>query len=99
MRTNTINFRGLMKLQLNNQFGFTLLELILSLSIVAMIVALALGGVRLGIVARDVGEQKVDTYQRLRIISEQLKQKLQSTYPVYVSQIDGGSSIASAPFL
>ena len=95
MRTNTINFRGLMKLQLNNQFGFTLLELILSLSIVAMIVALALGGVRLGIVARDVGEQKVDTYQRLRIISEQLKQKLQSTYPVYVSQIDGGSSIQS----
>jgi prepilin-type N-terminal cleavage/methylation domain-containing protein len=72
-----------------NQSGFTLLELILSMSIVAMIAALGLGGVRLGISARDVGEQTVDTYQRLRIITEQLKQKLQSTYPVFISQKDG----------
>jgi hypothetical protein len=36
-----------------------------------------------------VGEQKVDIYQRLRIISDQLKQKLQSTHPVFVSQING----------
>ena len=78
-----------MKRLLKNQSGFTLLEMILSLSIVAIIVALGLGGVRLGISARDVGEQKVDTYQRLLFISEQLKQKLQSTYPVFVSQKDG----------
>ena len=89
MRTKNIYLRRLIRPQLKNQSGFTLLELILSLSIVAIIVALGLGGVRLGISARDVGEQKVDTYQRLRIISEQLKQKLQSTYPVFVSQIDG----------
>jgi len=81
--------------QLKNQSGFTLLELILSLAIVAIIVALGLGGVRLGISARDVGEQKVDTYQRLRIISEQLKQKLQSTYPVFVSQIDGVPGVSN----
>jgi prepilin-type N-terminal cleavage/methylation domain-containing protein len=79
------------KYQFKNQSGFTLLEMILSLSIVAIIVALGLGGVRLGISARDVGEQKVDTYQRLRIISEQLKQKLQSTYPVFVGQVDGAT--------
>ena len=78
-----------MKHLFKNQSGFTLLELILSLSIVAILVALGLGGVRLGISARDVGEQKVDTYQRMRIISEQLKQKLQSTYPVFISQKDG----------
>lgn len=75
--------------RIKNQSGFTLLEMILALSIVAIIVSLGLGGVRLGITARDVGEQKVDTYQRLRIISEQLKQKLQSTYPVFISQKDG----------
>ncbi len=79
----------LMKPSFKNQKGFTLLELILAMSIVAIIVALGLGGVRLGISARDVGEQKVETFQRLRIISEQLKQKLQSTYPVFVSQKDG----------
>jgi prepilin-type N-terminal cleavage/methylation domain-containing protein len=79
----------MIKRRIKNQKGFTLLELILAMSIVAIIVALGLGGVRLGIAARDVGEQKVDIYQRLRIISEQLKQKLQSTYPVFVSQING----------
>ena len=84
-----LQLKKLMKQPIKNQMGFTLLELILAMSIVAIIVALGLGGVRLGISARDVGEQKVETYQRLRIISEQLKQKLQSTYPVFVSQKDG----------
>ena len=83
------NLSELMKHPFKNQMGFTLLELILAMSIVAIIVALGLGGVRLGISARDVGEQKVETFQRLRIISEQLKQKLQSTYPVFISQKDG----------
>lgn len=78
-----------------NQSGFTLLELILSLAIVGIIIALGLGGIRLGISARDVGEKKVDTYQRLRIITEQLTQKLQSTYPVFVIQKDG-SNIAQS---
>ncbi len=72
-----------------NQSGFTLLELILSLAIVGIIIAVGLGGIRLGVTARDVGEKKVDTYQRLRIITEQLTQKLQSTYPVFVVQKDG----------
>ena len=79
----------MIKRRFKNQKGFTLLELILAMSIVAIVVALGLGGVRLGIAARDAGEQKVDIYQRLRIISDQLKQKLQSTYPVFVSQING----------
>lgn len=89
--------RGLTKHHLKNQRGFTLLELILAMSIVAVIVALGLGGVRLGISARDVGEQKVDTYQRLRIISEQLKQKLQSTYPVFVSHKDHVPGVPTPP--
>ena len=80
---------------LKNQSGFTLLELILSLAIVGIIIALGLGAIRLGISARDVGERKVDTYQRLRIITEQLTQKLQSTYPVFVTQKDG-SAIAQS---
>ncbi|MZH02854.1 MAG: type II secretion system protein [Nitrospinae bacterium] len=84
-----IFFKKFMHQPFENQTGFTLLELILAMSIVAIIVALGLGGVRLGVSARDVGEQKVETYQRLRIISEQLKQKLQSTYPIFVSQKDG----------
>jgi prepilin-type N-terminal cleavage/methylation domain-containing protein len=89
VRAHKNNLSNEMRFLSIDQSGFTLLEMILSLAIVAMIVALGLGGVRLGVAARDVGEQKVDTYQRLRIISEQLKQKLQSTYPVYINQKDG----------
>ncbi|MBC8285305.1 MAG: type II secretion system protein, partial [Nitrospinae bacterium] len=37
-----------------NQSGFTLLELIISLAIVGIIIALGLWGVRLGITARKV---------------------------------------------
>ena len=58
-------FKRFMCRQLKNQMGFTLLELILAMSIVAIIVALGLGGVRLGISARDVGEQKVKNLSTL----------------------------------
>ena len=59
----TIYTQRMIKRRIKNQKGFTLLELILAMSIVAIVVALGLGGVRLGIAARDVGEQKVDIYQ------------------------------------
>ena len=54
----TIYTQRMIKRRIKNQKGFTLLELILAMSIVAIVVALGLGGVRLGIAARDVGEQK-----------------------------------------
>ena len=41
-----------------NESGFTLLELILSLAIVGIIIAIGLGGVRLGVTARDAGEKR-----------------------------------------
>ena len=70
------------------QAGFTLLELILSLFIIAAIAAISLGGIRLGITARDIGDQKVDSFQRLRIIGEQVSQKLKSVYPKFVQVSD-----------
>lgn len=70
---------------LRNPAGFTLLELMLSLFIIAIIAAMALGGIRLGITTRDSGEIKVETYQRLRIIGEQLTQKIKSVYPKFIA--------------
>ncbi|QPJ66241.1 MAG: type II secretion system protein [Candidatus Nitrohelix vancouverensis] len=68
--------------------GFTLLELILSLAIVALMVGLSLGGIRLGIMARDAGDNKAETHQRLRTIAQQLGQKIKSNYPVYIQKKD-----------
>ena len=64
--------------------GFTLLELILALGIVGFIVVISLGAIKLGTSAQIIGHLKVDTFQRLRLIENQLSQKIKSTYPVFV---------------
>jgi len=74
--------------QVNNQSGFTLLELIVSLAIIALIAGLSMGGVRLGISAREVGEERADIYQRLRFIGEQISQKIKSTHPLFIKPPD-----------
>lgn len=48
--------------------GFTLMELIISLTILAILVALVFGGFRLGIRAWEKGEQAVETVQRERAL-------------------------------
>ena len=64
--------------------GFTLLELILSLGIIGFIVAISLGAIRLGTSAQETGQLKIDTFQRLRLIQNQLGQKIKSNYPVFM---------------
>ena len=70
-------------LRKSNQ-GFTLLELILSLGIIGFIVTISLGAIRLGASAQETGQLKIDTFQRLRLIQNQLGQKIKSNYPVFM---------------
>ncbi len=69
---------------IKNSQGFTLLELILAMGLVGFIIALSLGTIRLGVSTQEVGQQKTETYQRLRIIGEHLSQKIKSSYPKFV---------------
>lgn len=69
-----------------NQGGFTLLELLISMTIIAVIVGISLGGMRLGMSAREIGEQKADTYQRLKFIGEQISKKIKSLHPLFLKQ-------------
>ena len=64
--------------------GFTLLELIISLGIIGFIVTISLGAIRLGTSAQETGQLKIDTFQRLRLIQNQLGQKIKSNYPVFM---------------
>ena len=66
--------------------GFTLLELILSLGIIGFIVTISLGAIRLGTSAQETGQLKIDTFQRLRLIQNQLGQKIKSNYPLFMFQ-------------
>lgn len=59
--------------------GFTLLELILSLSILGLILVVVFGSFRVGVRAWEKGEAEVDFRQRERIVLELLKRQLACT--------------------
>jgi general secretion pathway protein J len=59
--------------------GFTLLELLISLTIVALIVVIIFGALRIGIRAWEKGEKDVDIRQRQRIVLDLIKRQLAST--------------------
>jgi general secretion pathway protein J len=59
--------------------GFTLLELIIALTIVAVIVVIIFGALRIGIRAWEKGERDVDVRQRQRIVLDLIKRQLAST--------------------
>ena len=79
--------------------GFTLLELVLSLSITGFIVAISLGAIRLGTTAQEAGHLKTDTSQRIRLIQNQLGQKIKSNYPVFKFQENNNSQKNQERFL
>ena len=79
--------------------GFTLLELVLSLSITGFIVAISLGAIRLGTTAQETGQLKTDTSQRIRLIQNQLGQKIKSNYPVFKFQEKNNSQKKPGRFL
>lgn len=59
--------------------GFTLLELLIALTIVALIVVIIFGALRIGIRAWEKGEKDVDIRQRQRIVLDLVKHQLAST--------------------
>jgi general secretion pathway protein J len=59
--------------------GFTLLELVISLTIVTLIVVIIFGALRIGIRAWEKGEKDVDSRQRQRIVLDLIKRQLAST--------------------
>jgi general secretion pathway protein J len=59
--------------------GFTLLELLIALTIVAVMVVIIFGALRIGIRAWEKGEKDVDSRQRQRIVLDLIKHQLAST--------------------
>lgn len=61
--------------------GFTLLELLLALSIVGVLLAIAFGGLRMGIMAWTRGEDRAEAQQHDRGLSQILVRTVGSAYP------------------
>ncbi len=61
--------------------GFTLIELIISITILSIITVIIGAAFRLGIQAWEKGEKETEDAQRLRVLSSLLSQQLKSLYP------------------
>lgn len=62
----------------NRQSAFTLIELLMSLSILSIIMVIVLGGLRIGVRAWEKGERVLSMQQRSRTILDQLARQLTS---------------------
>jgi general secretion pathway protein J len=61
--------------------GFTLLELVVTLTILGFVLVMVLGLLRLGSTSWERGEAKVDHYQKQRIVFNLLSQQVKSSFP------------------
>jgi len=77
--------------------GFTLLELLLAISIFAVVVAVLFSSFSVGIGAWEKGEAGIEFQQRLRAVSELMFREISSTYPYFLtpSQLDKHTSYAA----
>jgi len=58
--------------------GFTLLELLISLTILSIVVVLVFGGFRIGGRAWEKGEEEVENQQRMRVVFDMIKGQISS---------------------
>ncbi len=72
--------------------GFTLLELLISLTILTIVTVIIGSGLRLAMDAWEKGEIETGETQRLRILSSIFSQQLKSVYP-YMIKIDSENVI------
>lgn len=73
--------------------GFTLLEILIAMTILSLIAVLIGSSLRLGIRAWERGEADIESSQNIRFFVERLSRQIKSAYP-YQIQIDGEKAIA-----
>nr|HQH12487.1 prepilin-type N-terminal cleavage/methylation domain-containing protein [Candidatus Sumerlaeota bacterium] len=62
------------------QPGFTLLEVLLAVSIFAMLISALYTTFRVGLRAYDIGEKEIDQMQHARVIFDTMSRDLRSVY-------------------
>jgi prepilin-type N-terminal cleavage/methylation domain-containing protein len=77
----------------SNQRGFTLLELVIALAIVGALLAVAFGGLRVGLAAWGQGEDRAEAHQHIRGVALSLARALGGAYPYRGSRTDAPESV------
>ena len=68
-----------------NESGFTLIEIMLAVSILAMVIAVISTSFRIGINAWEKGESKIESLQTKRAVNALIYREIQSTYPYTIT--------------
>jgi general secretion pathway protein J len=73
--------------------GFTLLELLIALSIVGALLAILLGGLRVGLAAWRQGEDRAEAHQHLRSLVALLSRSVAGTFPYRTAPQPGATPV------
>lgn len=68
--------------------GFTLIELVIALSLSVVIVVILLAAMRLAYKSQAKGAEKVEMAQKIRLLEDRITWLLRGTYPYYVKKTD-----------
>ena len=66
--------------------GFTLVELLISLTVIGLILVIIFGALRIGVRAWERGERDVESHQRRRVVLDLVKRQLASTHPYEIKK-------------
>ena len=73
--------------------GFTLLELLIALSIVGALLAILLGGLRVGLAAWRQGEDRAEAHQHVRSLAGLLSRSVAGIFPYRMAPEPGGTPV------
>lgn len=71
-----------------DESGFTLIELLIAMTLLALLMAMVLGGFRLGTRAWEVGDRRLDQLSRLQSSHDFLRRQIAQAYPADISDED-----------
>lgn len=71
------------------QTGFTLLELVVAITLMGLVLLVLYSGLRLGLNGWDSGARRAEASNRLRSVQEFLRRQLAQSMTVYQTQADG----------
>jgi len=75
-------------MELKNKRGFTLLELLIALSLSIVILIILFAALRLGYKSEAKGTERSEQAQKVRIVSDRITWLLRGTYPFYLNTPD-----------
>src|SRR5512136_1554467 len=67
---------------LSSRRGFTLLELMISITLIGIIAVIIAGAMRLGYRSVDAGERKIESLERMRVSLTLIDSQIQSEIPL-----------------